>query len=136
MHPLYAAWLGMRQRCCNPNNKDYPHYGGRGITICERWQNSFLAFAADMSPRPDGYSLDRIDNDRGYQPGNVRWASLATQNRNTRVSKLSSHEVSVIRRSHAGGVSSTLLSRQFGVTPKTIRQIVNHQKWLEAPTLE
>ena len=63
----------MRERCNNPNNKDYPRYGGRGITVCEQWSR-YANFIADMGlpPSPEA-QLDRIDNDRGYEPGNVRW---------------------------------------------------------------
>lgn len=71
----------MRQRCLNPNNPCYPRYGGRGITIDPTW-DSFERFAADMGPRPKGATLERIDNDKGYGPDNVRWASRWEQGQN------------------------------------------------------
>lgn len=87
-HPLYATWRGMRQRCISPTCKDYPHYGGRGIRVCERWLNSFNNFVADMGPRPSNkHTIDRIDNSKDYEPGNVRWATRAEQSLNRRCTR-------------------------------------------------
>ena len=80
----YVTWMSMRARCNNPNAKHYEIYGGRGITVCERWNDSFENFLADMGERPAGTSIDRIDNDRGYDPGNCRWADSLTQRHNRR----------------------------------------------------
>lgn len=74
----------MVQRCTNPKNQQWPNYGGRGISVCERWRRDYAAFAADMGPRPDGHSLERIDNDGNYEPGNCRWATALDQSRNQR----------------------------------------------------
>jgi hypothetical protein len=81
--PEYLSWNSMRQRCCNPNALNYENYGGRGIEVCERWQ-LFENFVADMGKRPENHSLDRIDNDKGYEPGNCRWATRKEQSSNTR----------------------------------------------------
>jgi hypothetical protein len=82
--PEYRSWAAMKTRCLNPNGHAFNYYGGRGIAVCDRWRDSFEAFYADMGPRPTGRSLDRIDNDRGYEPDNCRWATATEQNNNRR----------------------------------------------------
>lgn len=73
-HPLYNQWNLMKDRCSNPNNKSYKHYGKRGISVCERWLE-FSNFAEDVSPRPKGAQLDRINNEGDYEPDNCKWVS-------------------------------------------------------------
>ncbi len=82
--PTFRSWAAMKTRCLNPNGARYASYGGRGITICEQWVNSFENFLADMGPRPSGTTLDRVDNDGNYEPGNCRWATPSQQNSNRR----------------------------------------------------
>lgn len=85
--PEYSSWVCMKSRCINPNNTEYYRYGGRGITICQEWIDSFPAFYEDMGQKPDGLTLERIDNDSGYFPVNCKWATPTEQSRNTRIPK-------------------------------------------------
>ena len=78
----FKSWDSMKQRCLNPNAPDYPKYGGRGITICQRWIDSFTNFFDDMGERPENLSIDRINVNGNYEPSNCRWASRSLQQRN------------------------------------------------------
>jgi hypothetical protein len=83
---IYEVWRSMMQRCHNPNHPAYAHYGGRGICVCERW-HSFVNFLVDMGEPAPGLSIDRINNDGNYEPGNCRWATHSEQMRNRRPQK-------------------------------------------------
>lgn len=99
----YYTYHAMLSRCTNPSNKNYKNYLGRGIKVCERWQgvNGFKHFLEDLGKRPSkGYSLDRINNDRGYSPDNCRWATWIEQEGNRRTSN---ENVGVARHSQNGG---------------------------------
>lgn len=92
-HPLYFVWKTMKQRCRNEKCKSFPNYGGRGIKMCDRWFDSFIAFFEDMGEKPsDAHSLERIDNDGDYVTENCRWATRREQNRNQRSNKLFTFE--------------------------------------------
>lgn len=108
----YRTWKDMRARCRNPNNSDYTNYGGRGISICERWDD-FALFVADMGPRPDRHTLDRIDVNGNYEPGNCRWAPDKVQANNKRTNRLIT----------LNGETRTLQSwcDQFGIEPSKVR---------------
>jgi hypothetical protein len=84
----YYIWRGIIARCTNPNNKKYADYGGRGITICDEWRHDYKAFIDYIGNKPSpGYSIERINNDRNYEPGNIRWATQKEQMNNTRVNR-------------------------------------------------
>lgn len=85
--PEYRIWTDIIRRCHNPKRPDYHRYGGRGITVCDRWRNSFEAFFEDMGQRPKGKTLDRKDNDGPYSSDNCVWATRKQQGRNTRQNK-------------------------------------------------
>ena len=86
----YGSWKGIKSRCYNPNACTYEYYGGRGITVCDEWKNSFRKFIEDMGRKPDStYTIDRIDNSLGYCKSNCRWATKTEQVTNRRAIKSS-----------------------------------------------
>lgn len=80
----YQSWKCMKSRCYDKNHKDYPSWGGRGITVCDSWRESFIDFYKDMGERPRGHTIDRINNEGNYEPKNCRWALAKMQSNNTR----------------------------------------------------
>ena len=84
----YIAWRNMKRRCCDQKDPAYHRYGGRGITICDKWINDYDAFFDDMGECPDGLTLDRVDNEGNYEPGNCRWVSMKVQQRNKSSNRL------------------------------------------------
>ena len=131
----YRTWLNVKQRCLNPNNSSYEDYAGRGITVCEEWAHSFEAFYKDMGDAPDPeYSIERIDNNKGYEPSNCIWATNETQQRNSRNTKLSPALVSYIRRNkHKYTVED--LANKFSVCVNTIRDVLNYKTWKNIPNV-
>jgi hypothetical protein len=85
--PEYRSWERIVQRCYNQGHVSYKNYGGRGISVCEEWRKSFMAFYRDMGRKPGGLSLDRVNNNGNYEPGNCRWATPKQQANNRRIRK-------------------------------------------------
>lgn len=128
----YGAWDSMKKRCFNKNNKAYHRYGGRNITICDRWYHSFMAFYADMGSKPfPKAQIDRIDNDGNYEPGNCRWTTQTENIRNSTRVKLSVPKVRKIRKLYEeGNMSQKEISLIYGVSGANICEIVNNKIWL------
>jgi len=110
---LYFVWTEMKQRCENPKNDSFVNYGARGISVHPTWSESYEAFRDYMGPRPPGMTVERIDNNGNYQPGNVRWATRAEQNsnrRNVRLIEFAGETLSV-----------KAWSRRLGLSPEAVR---------------
>lgn len=112
----YGVWRSMKQRCLNPKSHSYPRYGGRGIIVCPEWTESFEAFVRDMGMRPTAsHSIDRIDNDGNYEPGNCRWATRREQQNN-----ISTNRAVEIGGRHYPSISAA--ARAANVHPHQIRK--------------
>jgi hypothetical protein len=95
--PEYRTWQHIIQRCSNPKDNRWSYYGGRGIKVCDRWRTSFVDFLADMGPKPSPeFSIDRINNDGNYEPGNCRWANASQQAFNRRKAHQAQEDVHVV----------------------------------------
>lgn len=120
--PEYRSWVSMKNRCLSPQGPGYANDGGRGITICDRWRDSYEAFLADVGRRPSlKHSLHRVDNDRGYEPSNVRWALPAEQAANKRSTRLLTF----------GGVTQSLSAwaETIGLTPAGLAGRLDNPGW-------
>jgi hypothetical protein len=132
----YHAWKGMLSRCTNPSSADWARYGGRGITVCRRWHR-FEDFLADMGSCPDRLTLDRINNEGDYEPGNCRWATWEQQVLNRRSNrgerhpnaKLTVDDVLSIRRMARYGATYRSMASVFGVSHANVGYIVRRVAW-------
>ena len=129
---LYDLWYQARGRCHNPDHPKYPAYGGRGIQMCEEWREDVAAFVAyinsALGPRPDGCSLDRIDNDGHYAPGNLKWSTSFQQANNKRTNRFVTyrhgrHTVAEFSRMIGKGPKGVLRSLNRGKSPEQIAEL-------------
>lgn len=122
----YRSWQAMKERCTNPSNTSYERYGAVGVTVCARWFSSFENFLDDMGECPAGLSIDRIENSKGYEPGNCRWGTADQQSQNRSMVKLSEEAVRAIR---ASSEASGLLASFYGVNRSVINKVRRGVSW-------
>lgn len=133
--PGYTSWQAMIQRCRNPNCSAYPYYGGRGIQVCDAWADSFEAFLRDVGPPPTpDHQIDRIENDKGYEPGNCQWATRKQQCRNRRSNRFLEVKgtcKTLVEWSEVSGISASLIWHRVsaGWSPEdAVSKPVNRKK--------
>lgn len=131
--PEFKSWHGMLQRCYNETDREFKRYGGRGISVCPRWKESFQNFFDDMGAKPSkGMSIDRYpNNDGNYEPGNCRWATPLQQAQNRRNNRLSSFIVGYAKWQHSLGRSIAELSRSLSLPYSGLRQAILANYWRE-----
>jgi len=117
MSRTYMSWVAMTARCSNSNSKGYNHYGGRGIKVCHQW-NKFENFLEDMGDRPEGMTLDRIDNNGNYEPSNCRWATMKEQANNKRTCRYFYYQKKKY--------TLTALAEKLNMVPNTLKYRLNH----------
>lgn len=126
----YNAWCHMQARCDNPKNPDFHNYGGRGITVCKKWRDSFQAFYEDMGPRPSpDHSIDRKNNHGNYTKQNCRWATRTEQARNKRTNTVNEAKVRRIRSLVARGLTRRQVSDLMGINYHNVKAIAYGSNW-------
>lgn len=127
---LYSVWVDMRDRCRREKSMAYKNYGGRGITVCEEWQdfNVFRQWAINAGYRK-GLMLDRKDNDGNYEPGNCRWATRKEQNNNRRGSKLTERQVLEIREATSKGETEISIAARYPISRSMVGFIARRESW-------
>lgn len=130
----YRCYRAMLARCDYPSQVHYKDYGGRGISVCNRWRNGengvsgFDCFRGDMGQQPDGLTIDRIDSDGNYEPNNCRWATPLVQARNRRTTKVDVDMMRSIKKKSAEGMPQNKLAKEFGVSRGSIRSAIAAQE--------
>lgn len=134
--PEYQSWRSMRERVLNTNHHAYYRYGGRGITICDRWLHGdakitgFECFLIDMGPRPEGTSIDRINTNGPYAPDNCRWTTAAVQARNATDTKMSGIDVGILKSMAANdNAALSTLATKFGISKQHAWRIKTGERW-------
>lgn len=129
--PTYQSWANMKSRCSNPNFPKYEYYGGKGIAVCDEWL-FFENFLKDMSERPEGMTLDRIDSNKNYELSNCKWSTQLEQVRNTTSNKLDAERVIQIRKLRKEtGMTYKALAEQFNSTYHAVRAACSGRTWQE-----
>jgi DNA-binding CsgD family transcriptional regulator len=129
MSPTYTTWAMMIQRCHNPKATGYHAYGGRGIKVCMSWRRSFRKFLAYMGERPEGMTLDRIDNNGDYEPGNCRWSTSKVQRANSSRTIMTPETVRQARALFASGATLSEVAAAFGINRTTAGFIRTRRSW-------
>lgn len=127
----FKTWDSIKQRCNNPNNDAYKNYGGRGITVCNRWLSSFENFLSDIGKRPfQNAQIDRVDNNGNYEPTNCRWTTAKENTRNRRSTKINIDIAQDIRRVYMMGYfTQEEVAKIYGITRSIVDKVISNTRW-------